>query len=31
MSVFDGVVGEYGAARPGYPEAIFDALAHPVV
>jgi ubiquinone/menaquinone biosynthesis C-methylase UbiE len=26
VSVFDGVVDEYDAARPGYPEALFDAL-----
>lgn len=26
VSVFDGAVDEYDAARPGYPEAVFDAL-----
>jgi hypothetical protein len=26
VSLFEGVVDEYDAARPGYPEALFDAL-----
>jgi SAM-dependent methyltransferase len=26
VSLFEGVVDEYDAARPGYPEAVFDAL-----
>jgi hypothetical protein len=26
MALFDGVIDEYDAARPGYPEAILDGL-----
>jgi SAM-dependent methyltransferase len=26
VSLFEGIVDEYDAARPGYPEAVFDAL-----